>query len=82
MNLQLILKSLKTISLKLSENKKNKPLFNTKQYTNNFENGLQKAYDLYFNGERPKNIFLKEFQKLCLDILFIINFFIWVNLIF
>ena len=51
-------KKLKTISLKLSENKKNKPLFNTKQYTNNFENGLQKAYDLYFNGEHPKNIFL------------------------
>jgi predicted O-linked N-acetylglucosamine transferase (SPINDLY family) len=56
-------KSLKTISLKLSENKKNKPLFNTKQYTNNFENGLQKAYDLYFNGERPKNIFLKDFKN-------------------
>ena len=56
-------KKLKTISLKLSENKKNKPLFNTKQYTNNFENGLQKAYDLYFNGERPKNIFLKDFKN-------------------
>ena len=53
-------KKLKTISLKLSENKKNKPLFNTKQYTNNFENGLQKAYDLYFNGEHPKNIFVNE----------------------
>ena len=53
-------KKLKTISLKLSENKKNNPLFNTKQYTNNFENGLQKAYDLYFNGEYPKNIFVNE----------------------
>ena len=53
-------KKLKTISLKLSENKKNKPLFNTKQYTNNFENGLQKAYDLYFNGEHPKNIFVNK----------------------
>ena len=53
-------KKLKAISLKLSENKKNKPLFNTKQYTNNFENGLQKAYDLYFNGEYPKNIFVNE----------------------
>ena len=56
-------KKLKTISFKLSENKKNKPLFNTKQYTNNFENGLQKAYDLYFNGECPKNIFLKDFKS-------------------
>ena len=53
-------KKLKTISLKLSENKKNKPLFNTKQYTNNFENGLQKAYELYFNGEHPKNIFVNK----------------------
>jgi len=53
-------KKLKTISLKLSENKKNKPLFNTKQYTNNFENGLQKAYDLYFNGEHPKNVFVNK----------------------
>ena len=53
-------KKLKAISLKLSENKKNKPLFNTKLYTNNFENGLQKAYDLYFNGEHPKNIFVNE----------------------
>ena len=51
-------KKLKAISLKLSQNKKNKPLFNTKQYTKNFENGLQKAYDLYFNGEHPKNIFV------------------------
>ena len=53
-------KKLKTISLKLSENKKSKPLFNTKQYTNNFENGLQKAYDLYFYGEDPKNIFVSD----------------------
>jgi len=53
-------KKLKTISLKLSENKKNKPLFNTKQYTNNFEIGLQKTYDLYFNGEHPKDIFVSE----------------------
>ena len=53
-------KKLKTISLKLSENKKNKPLFNTKQYTNNFEKGLQKAYDLYINGEHPKNIFVNK----------------------
>ena len=53
-------KKLKTISLKLSENKKSKPLFNTKQYTNNFENGLQKAYDLYFYGEHPKNIFVSD----------------------
>jgi len=51
-------KKLKTISLKLRENKKNKPLFNTKQYTNDFENGLQKAYEIYFNGELPKNIFV------------------------
>ena len=53
-------KKLKTISSKLSENKTNKPLFNTKQYTDNFENGLQQAYDLYFNGEHPKNIFVNE----------------------
>ena len=53
-------KKLKKISLKLSENRKSKPLFNTKQYTNNFENGLQKAYDLYFYGEHPKNIFVSD----------------------
>ena len=53
-------KKLKTISLKLSENKKSKPLFNTKQYTNNFEKGLQKAYDIYFYGEDPKNIFVSD----------------------
>ena len=54
---------LKTISLKLSKYNKDKPLFNTKRYTNNFENGLQKVYDLYLNGKNPKNIFIEDLEK-------------------
>ena len=48
---------LSKIKENLSANKlKMKPLFNTELYTKNFENGLQKIFELYQNGEKPRDI--------------------------
>ena len=48
---------LSKIKEKLSTNRlKMKPLFNTELYTKNFENGLQKAFALYQNGKKPRDI--------------------------
>ena len=49
---------LKEISEKLNINKNNKPLFNTLQYTRNFELGMSKVYELFLNGEKPKDIII------------------------
>ena len=49
---------LKEIKEKLNRNKNNKPLFNTKQYTRDFELGMQKVKKLYLNGEKPVDIIL------------------------
>lgn len=47
------------LKVKLSNNKLKKPLFNTKLYTRNLESGFQAAYELYCNGNKPKDILLK-----------------------
>ena len=49
---------LKEISEKLNINKNNKPLFNTLQYTRDFELGMSKVYELFLNGEKPKDIII------------------------
>lgn len=47
---------LQKIKKKLLNNKYKKPLFDTERYTKNFENGLQKTYENYLNGQKPKDI--------------------------
>ena len=47
---------LKEISEKININKNSKPLFNTLQYTRDFELGMSKAHELFLNGEKPKDI--------------------------
>ena len=49
---------LKEIKEKLNKNKNNKPLFNTQQYTRNFELGMHRVNELYLNGEKPVDIIL------------------------
>ena len=49
---------LKEISEKLNINKNNKPLFNTLQYTRDFELGMSKVYELFLNGEKPTDIII------------------------
>ena len=49
---------LKKINEKLNKNKNIKPLFNTEQYTRDFELILLKAYKLYLNGDKPKDIII------------------------
>ena len=51
---------LSKIRSKLQSNRLTKPLFDTKRYTRNFEAGLLQAYDLYFNGEQPRHIYVKD----------------------
>jgi|SaaInlV_165m_DNA_1040744.scaffolds.fasta_scaffold04042_3 protein O-GlcNAc transferase len=51
---------LKSIKLKLKENRLQKALFNTEIFTRNFEKGLRKVYKNYLEKNRPKNIFIKE----------------------
>ena len=53
-------KKLYSIRSKLAKNLLQKPLFDTKRYTLNFEAGLIKAYDLYFNDQKPKDIWVQE----------------------
>ena len=49
---------LTAIKNKLAANRLTEPLFDTKRYTRNFERGLQKAYDLYLNGEVPQDVWV------------------------
>ena len=49
---------LTAIKNKLAANRLTEPLFDTKRYTRNFEGGLQKAYDLYLNGEVPQDVWV------------------------
>ena len=48
------------IKLKLAKNRLTEPLFDTLRYTQNFENGLQKAYDLFFANEQPADIWVTD----------------------
>jgi len=51
---------LQEIRDKLNRKKLTEPLFDTARYTHNFEQGLQKAYDLYFSGNLSKDIVVAE----------------------
>ena len=51
-------RKLKTLKRKLAKNIASQPLFDTERYTRNFEAGLQKAYNLYFEGKRPEDIWV------------------------
>ncbi len=51
---------LSSIKTRLAENRMKEPLFDTWRYTRNFEHGLRQAYDLYFEGKPPEDIWVKE----------------------
>ena len=49
---------LNAIKAKLVKNRLREPLFDTKRYTRHFESGLRQAYDRYFDGEEPEDIWI------------------------
>ena len=49
---------LKEIKEKLNNNKNSKPLFNTQQYTSDFELAMHKVHELYLNKEKPSDILI------------------------
>ena len=49
---------LKIIKEKLNKHRLIKPLFNTKQYTENIEDGYKRAYELYVNKKKKETIFI------------------------
>lgn len=51
---------LQEIRERLWRNRSTQPLFDTKRYTRNFEAGLQRAYDLYFEGKDPADITISD----------------------
>ena len=53
-------KRLSEIKEKLAKNRLTTPLFNTKLFTKNIENGYQQAYQQYFDKKRPKNIIVPK----------------------
>jgi protein O-GlcNAc transferase len=48
------------IKAKLAANRLTEPLFDTLRYTQNFEKGLQKAYDIFFANEQPTDIWVVD----------------------
>jgi protein O-GlcNAc transferase len=53
---------LSAIKVKLAGNRLKEPLFNTKRYTRNFEAGLKAAYSLYFDDDKPQDIWVNDNQ--------------------
>lgn len=51
---------LASVKRKLEENRLRMPLFDTERYTRNFENGIIEAYNRYFNGFPPDDIWVSE----------------------
>jgi predicted O-linked N-acetylglucosamine transferase (SPINDLY family) len=51
---------LQALKCRLSSNRLTQPLFDTKRYTRNFENGLRIAVDRYRQGMAPQDIFIQE----------------------
>ena len=49
---------LNKIKEKLHRNRISKPLFNTKLYTKNLENGYKRAYQLYINKKKIETIYV------------------------
>lgn len=48
---------------KLAANRLSQPLFHSEQNTRAFEDGLQRAYDLYFDGHAPQDITIAAKQR-------------------
>jgi len=53
-------KRLMAIKEKLVTNRLSKPLFDTELFTKNLEDGYNQAYQVYLDGNRPKNIVVPE----------------------
>ena len=51
---------LQALKCKLSSNRLTQPLFDTKRYTRNFENGLRMVVDRYRQGMAPQDLFVQE----------------------
>ena len=51
---------LSSLKHQLAINRSSKPLFNTELYTKHLEDGYQRAYQQYFEGNRPKVIHVPE----------------------
>ena len=51
---------LKRIKNKLLDNRTKAPLFDTERYTRNFERGLMQAYELYWQGKDPADIWVQD----------------------
>ena len=49
-------KRLATIRKKLKENRLSASLFDTESFTKHLEDGYYQAYQLYFDGKKPKTI--------------------------
>ena len=54
---------LASIKQKLADNRSLKPLFDTELFTKHLEAGYQKAYQRYFDGNSPENIYVNEQPK-------------------
>ncbi|MBT5796475.1 MAG: tetratricopeptide repeat protein, partial [Porticoccaceae bacterium] len=54
---------LSSIKRKLADNRLSKPLFNTDLFTKHLEAGYQQAYQRYFDGKNPANIYVNEQPK-------------------
>ena len=52
------------IKQKLTENREAAALFNTESFTKYLEDGYQQAYQLYFDGKKPKAITVNEIPKI------------------
>jgi protein O-GlcNAc transferase len=48
------------IRQKLMDNRLSTPLFDTELYTKHLEEGYQQAYQRYFDGKLPKEIFVQK----------------------
>ena len=51
---------LNIIKEKLKKNRTEKPLFNTEMYTKHFEEGMSQVFNNFINGNKTKNIFIKN----------------------
>lgn len=51
---------LKEIRSQLARKRLSERLFDTRQYTRNFESGLRQAYENYLRGEKPRNLWVKS----------------------
>ena len=49
---------LKKIKEKLNKNRLTKPLFNSKQYTKNIEEGYKRVYQLYVDKKKKETIYI------------------------